>query len=176
MLDEAYVEYAALTGCRRRSWHGSPSHPNLVIVRTFSKAYGLAGVRIGYALSHPEVADAMNRVRPAFNVSNVAQAGAIAALADQAHVLAAARLVVAERERVAAALRALGARVVPSAGNFLLVEVGAAAGTYERLLRGGVIVRPVGGYGLPRHLRISIGLPQQNDRLLDQLAPLLRAA
>lgn len=175
VLDEAYVEYAALSGCGDGvAWLAD--HPNLVIVRTFSKAYGLAGVRIGYALSHPEVADAMNRVRPAFNVSNVAQAGAIAALADQAHVLAAAKRVVAERERVAAALRALGARVVPSAGNFLLVEVGAAAGTYERLLRGGVIVRPVGGYGLPRHLRISIGLPQQNDRMLEQLAPLLRAA
>jgi len=175
VLDEAYVEYAALSGCD----NGVPwlaDHPNLVIVRTFSKAYGLAGVRIGYALSHPEVADAMNRVRPAFNVSNVAQAGAIAALADQAHVLAAARSVVAERERVATALRALGASVVPSAGNFLLVEVGAAASVYERLLRGGVIVRPVAGYRLPRHLRISIGLPQQNDRLLEQLAPLLRAA
>jgi histidinol-phosphate aminotransferase len=175
VLDEAYVEYAALSGCE----NGLPwlaEFPNLVIVRTFSKAYGLAGVRIGYALSHPEVADAMNRVRPAFNVSNVAQAGAVAALADQAHVLAAARNIVAERERVAAALRALGAKVAPSAGNFLLVEVGAAAGAYEQLLRGGVIVRPVAGYGLPRHLRVSIGLPQQNDRLLQRLAPLVRAA
>jgi histidinol-phosphate aminotransferase len=175
VLDEAYVEYAALTGCGNgTAWLAE--FPNLVIVRTFSKAYGLAGVRIGYALSHPEVADAMNRVRPAFNVSNVAQAGAIAALADQAHVLAGARNIVAERERVAAALRALGAVVVPSAGNFLLVEVGDAAAAYERLLRGGVIVRPVAGYGLPRHLRVSIGLPSQNDRLLQQLAPLLRAA
>ena len=175
VLDEAYVEYAALSGCGNGlAWLAG--FPNLVIVRTFSKAYGLAGVRIGYALSHPEVADAMNRVRPAFNVSNVAQAGAIAALADQAHVQAAAKSVVAERERVGQALRAIGATVVPSAGNFLLVEVGAAATVYEKLLRGGVIVRPVAGYGLPRHLRVSIGLPAQNDRLLALLAPLLRAA
>ncbi len=175
VLDEAYVEYAALGGLE----DGLPwlaSQPNLVIVRTFSKAYGLAGVRIGYALSHPEVADAMNRVRPAFNVSNIAQAGAIAALADQAHVLRAARRIVDERERVGARLRELGATVVPSAGNFLLVEVGQAASVYERLLRGGVIVRPVAGYGLPRHLRVSIGLPEQNDRLLQQLEPLLRPA
>ena len=175
VLDEAYVEYATLSGIES----GLPwlaDHPNLVVVRTFSKGYGLAGARIGYAISHPEVAEALNRVRPAFNVSNVAQAGAIAALADQAHVLESARRVVAERERVAAALRATGAAVIPSAGNFLLVEVGAAAQVYEQLLRGGVIVRPVAGYGLPRHLRISIGLPAQNDRLLQLLMPLLQKA
>jgi histidinol-phosphate aminotransferase len=147
-----------------------------VLVRTLSKAYGMAGLRVGYALSHPEVADALNRIRPAFNVSNVAQAGAIAALGDQAHVLKAARLVVDERERVSAALRSMKFPVVPSAGNFLLVEVGAAAQVYEQLLRGGVIVRPVAGYELPRHLRISIGLPEQNDRLLRLLGALQPSA
>ena len=106
MLDEAYVEYARLSGCESGlAW--LQEFPNLVLVRTFSKAYGLAGVRVGYSVSHPEVADALNRIRPAFNVSNVAQAGAMAALADQTHVERAARLVVAERERVAAALRAM---------------------------------------------------------------------
>ena len=172
VLDEAYVEYARLNGCES----GLPwlsEFPNLVLVRTLSKAYGLAGVRVGFAVSHPEVADALNRIRPAFNVSNVAQAGAAAAMQDQEHVHETARRVVTERARMAAALRAMGARLVPSAGNFLLVEVGAAAQVYEQLLRGGVIVRPVAGYGLPRHLRISVGLPEQNDRLLQVLEPLL---
>ena len=106
VLDEAYVEYARLSGCGSGlAW--LKEFPNLVLVRTFSKAYGLAGVRVGYSVSHPEVADALNRIRPAFNVSNVAQAGAMAALADQSHVERAAGLVVAERERVATALRAM---------------------------------------------------------------------
>jgi histidinol-phosphate aminotransferase len=175
VLDEAYVEYAQFSGCGHGLEWGK-EFPNLVLVRTLSKAYGMAGLRVGYALSHPEVADALNRIRPAFNVSNVAQAGAIAALGDQAHVLKAARLVVEERERVSAALRSMKFPVVPSAGNFLLVEVGAAAQVYEQLLRGGVIVRPVAGYGLPRHLRISIGLPEQNDRLLRLLGALQPSA
>ncbi len=169
VLDEAYVEYARLSGCES----GLPwlsEFPNLVLVRTFSKAYGLAGVRVGYSISHPEVADALNRIRPAFNVSNVAQAGAAAALADQEHVQEAARRVVAERERMAEAFRLMRIPVIPSAGNFLLIEVGAAAQVYEQLLRGGVIVRPVAGYGLPRHLRVSVGLREQNDRLLKVLA------
>jgi histidinol-phosphate aminotransferase len=144
VLDEAYVEYARLSGCDS----GLPwvqEYPNLVLVRTLSKAYGLAGVRVGFAVSHPEVADALNRIRPAFNVSNVAQAGAAAAVADQSHVREVARRVVAERERVAAALRAMDVPFAPSAGNFLLAEVGAAASVYEQLLRGGVMVRPVAG-------------------------------
>ena len=175
VLDEAYLEFAELSGCASGlSWVNE--FPNLVVLRTFSKGYGLAGVRVGYAVSHPEVADALNRIRPAFNVSNLGQAGALAALADQAHVVNAARRIVDERERVAQALRGLGVRCSPSAGNFLMVEVGAgAAAVYEQLLRGGVIVRPLTGYGLGRHLRISIGLPVQNDRLLTLLAPLLRA-
>jgi histidinol-phosphate aminotransferase len=176
ILDEAYLEFATLSGCPS----GLPwlaDHPNLVVLRTFSKGYGLAGLRIGYAVSHPEVADAMNRYRPAFNVSNVAQSAAIAALTDPAHVQDAARRIVAERERVAATLRTLGLPFAPSAGNFLMVDCGeGATQVYEQLLRGGVIVRPIAGYGLPRHLRISIGLPAQNDRLLELLAKLMRRA
>jgi histidinol-phosphate aminotransferase len=171
VLDEAYVEYARLNGCDS----GLPwlsDFPNLVLVRTFSKAYGLAGVRVGYAVSHPEVADVLNRIRPAFNVSNVAQAGAAAALDDQGHVHKAARLVVDERNRMAEAFRLMHIPVAPSAGNFLLIEVGEAAQVYQQLLRGGVIVRPVAGYGLPRHLRVSVGLPEQNDRLLQLLGSL----
>jgi histidinol-phosphate aminotransferase len=174
VLDEAYFEFATLSGCPSvLPWVAD--HPNLVVLRTFSKGYGLAGLRVGYAVSHPEVADAMNRYRPAFNVSNVAQSAAIAALGDQAHVQAAARRIVAERERMAAGLRTLGVPFAPSAGNFLMVEAGAGAPRiYEQLLRGGVIVRPIGGYGLPRHLRISVGLPEHNDRLLRLLGPMLQ--
>jgi histidinol-phosphate aminotransferase len=150
---------------------------NLVVLRTMSKGFGLAGMRIGYAISHPEVADALNRIRPAFNVSNVAQAGAIAALADLAYVDQVAQRTIAERERVQAALKSAGVRYAPSAANFLLVEIGArAAQIYEQLLRGGIIVRPMAGYGLAQHLRISIGLPEQNDRLIALLTQLLRSA
>ena len=176
VLDEAYLEFAQLSGVPS----GLPwlsDHPNLIVLRTFSKGYGLAGLRVGYAVSHPEVADAMNRYRPAFNVSNLAQSAAMAALTDQAHVQNAARRIVDERARVERALRAWSVPFAPSAGNFLMVECGAgAARIYEQLLRGGVIVRPIGGYGLPRHLRISIGLPEQNDRLLKLLGALLGAA
>jgi histidinol-phosphate aminotransferase len=176
ILDEAYVEFATLSGVPSGlPWIGD--HPNLVVLRTFSKSHGLAGLRVGYAVSHPEVADAMNRYRPAFNVSNVAQAAAIAALTDPVHVQDAARRIVAERERVESALRELGLGFAPSAGNFLMVDCGeGAAKVYEQLLRGGVIVRPIAGYGLPRHLRISIGLPGQNDRLLELLTKLMRRA
>jgi len=176
VLDEAYLEYAACSDLGDGlAWR--QEFPQLVLVRTFSKAFGLAGARVGYAVSHPEVADALNRIRPAFNVSNVAQAGAAAALTDLRHVEESARRVVDERERVAAALRVLAVPFAPSAANFLMVEVGARAPQlYERLLRGGVIVRPLAGYGLPQHLRISVGLPEQNDRLLRLLGELLRTA
>ena len=175
VLDEAYYEYARLSGCEGAlGW--LQEFPNLVILRTMSKGYGLAGMRIGYAISHPEVADALNRIRPAFNVGNVAQAGAIAALADAAHVNQVATRTIAERERVRAALSAAGVHCVPSAANFLLVEIGPRAlEVYEQLLRGGIIVRPTAGYGLAHHLRISVGLPEQNDRLLTLLTRLMRA-
>ena len=173
VLDEAYLEYARVDGLGDAGdW--VREFPNLVVVRTLSKAYGLAGVRVGYCISHPGVADALNRIRPAFNVGNVAQAGAVAALADQAHVARCAQATVRERERMARDLRALGLAVLPSAGNFLMVGFGGrAAAVHQGLLRAGVIVRPLGNYGLDRHLRISVGLPAQTDRLLGALAPLL---
>ena len=176
VLDEAYLEYAAWSNLGDGlQWR--QEFPQLVLVRTFSKAFGLAGARVGYAVSHPEVADALNRIRPAFNVSNVAQAGATAALSDLRHVRESARLVVAERERLADVLRALAVPFAPSAANFLMVDAGPRAPQiYEQLLRGGLIVRPLAGYGLPQHLRISVGLPEQNDRLLRLLGELLRTA
>jgi histidinol-phosphate aminotransferase len=173
VLDEAYVEY----GRERGSQDGVPwleQHPNLVIVRTFSKAYGLAGARVGYAISHPEVAETLNRLRPAFNVNSVAQAGAAAALDDQAYVRRVVATTLEELQRVERTLQQMKLWCAPSACNFLLVRVGAGAQRiYQRLLEAGLIVRPVAGYGLPEYLRVSIGLPQQNDRLLRELAALL---
>lgn len=169
VLDEAYLEFGRERGTQDAiSW--LDEHPNLVLLRTFSKAYGLAGLRIGYALSDPQIASLLNRARPAFNINSIAQAGALAALADQAHVRHAVTITLRELDRVRGELAALGRWAVPSGGNFLLVDFGSdALATYQALLRRGVIVRPVADYGLGEYLRISMGLPEQNDRLLAAL-------
>jgi histidinol-phosphate aminotransferase len=165
-LDEAYFEYSGGLDLQNGvDWLAE--FPNLVVFRTFSKAYGLAGVRVGYAISHPGVADMLNRVRQAFNVSVVGLAGASAALDDPDHVSAAVEVAVAERVRVARRLAALGTTVLPSAGNFLMLHAGPdARARYDALLRKGVIVRPVGNYQLPEHLRVTLGTVEQNDRFL----------
>ena len=165
-LDEAYFEYTDGLGLQNGiEW--LDRYPNLVVFRTFSKAYGLAGVRVGYAVSHPSVADMLNRVRQAFNVSAVGLAGAAAALDDPAHVSTAVKVAVAERARLTARLTQLGTRVVPSAGNFLLLHAGAnARQRFDALLRKGIIVRPVGNYQLPDYLRVTLGTVGQNERFL----------
>jgi histidinol-phosphate aminotransferase len=165
-LDEAYFEYTAGLPLQNGiDWLSR--YPNLVVFRTFSKAYGLAGVRVGYAVSHPSVADMLNRVRQAFNVSVVGLAGAAAALDDPAHVAGSVSVAIAERARLSARLTGRGTRVIPSAGNFLLLHAGAdARARYEALLRRGVIVRPLGNYQLPEHLRVTLGTVEQNDRFL----------
>jgi histidinol-phosphate aminotransferase len=169
VLDEAYNEYLRPEQqSDSASWLGL--HPHLLISRTFSKAYGLAGLRIGYGLCDASVAAMLNRVRQPFNVNSVAQAAAIAALADTDYVVESARLNHAGLEQLARGLSALGVAHVPSHANFLLVHVGNAAGAvYESLLKQGVIVRPVANYGLPEHLRVSVGLPAENQRFLDAL-------
>jgi histidinol-phosphate aminotransferase len=166
VIDEAYFEYAGGVDIQNGiSW--LDEFPNLIVVRTFSKAYGLAGLRVGYAVSHPSVAGMLNRVRQAFNVSSVALAGATAALDDEAHVSNAVAVAIAERERVAAALAQLGTRTVPTAGNFLLLHAGPRArALFESLLRAGIIVRPVANYQLPEYLRVTLGTVEQNDRFL----------
>jgi histidinol-phosphate aminotransferase len=175
VLDEAYFEYGHPRGTEDGvPW--LPEHPNLVILRTFSKAYGLAGARVGYAISHPEVADVLDRLRPAFNVNSVAQAGALAALADQAYMRQSVAATLSELERVQRELRSLGLWSAPTAANFVLVRLPVLAlPVYEQLLRHGLIVRPLGGYGLKQYLRISIGLPADNDRLLRALPQVLAA-
>lgn len=173
VLDEAYFEYGRELGTQDgTAWLAE--FPNLVITRTFSKAYGLAGARVGYSISHPQIAEALNRVRPAFNVNSLAQAGACAALADQAHMLQSVEQTLLELSRVEEQLKERRLWTAPSATNFLLVRTGKPGSQiYERLLHEGVIVRPLAGYGLPDALRISIGTPAQNDRMLAALERVL---
>ena len=168
VLDEAYNEYLEpAQQASSASW--LKAHPNLLISRTFSKAYGLAGLRIGYGLADASVAGMLNRVRQPFNVNSVAQAAAIAALADSEYVTESARLNHSGLAQLTRALDQMGVIYAPSHGNFLLVHVGDAAAVYESLLRQGVIVRPVANYGLPEHLRVSVGLPAENTRFLAAL-------
>ncbi len=170
VVDEAYFEYVDLAEYPDAvSW--LVRHPNLVVTRTFSKAHGLAGLRVGYAVSSPEIAELLNRVRQPFNVNSLAQCAAVAALGDHDYVVQSRELNRAERARLCRALDDLGLAYIPSVGNFVAVDVGGpAAAVYEALLRRGVIVRPVAGYGMPSHLRVTVGLPGEDDRLLDALA------
>ena len=168
VLDEAYTEY--LDESRRYdsvAWLAR--FPNLLVCRTFSKAYGLAGLRVGYGLGHPEVIDLLNRVRQPFNVSSIALAAATAALDDQDFLIRSAELNRAGMARIAAAMNEMGLETIPSSGNFVTVKVGDAAGVNRRLLEQGVIVRPIAGYGMPEWLRVSIGLESENARFIDAL-------
>ena len=168
VLDEAYNEYLE-PELRFDSAQWVRRFPNLIVSRTLSKAYGLAGLRIGFAMAQAELTDLMNRIRQPFNVNSLAQAAAIAALGDAEFLDRSYRMNREGRLRLEQAFDALGLEYVPSFGNFVLVRVGDSAAVYERLLRAGVIVRPVAGYGLPEWLRVSIGLPQENERFLAAL-------
>jgi len=173
VLDEAYIEYA----------HGGElpdgldylaEHPNLLVSRTFSKAYGLASLRVGYSLSSPAVADVLNRVRQPFNVNSFALAAACAALEDVDYVTKSRQLNQVGMEQLEGGLDLLGLTWIPSRGNFLAIDMGRdAAPVYQALLREGVIVRPVAGYGMPNHLRVSVGLLEENTRFLEALARVL---
>ena len=176
VVDEAYTEYARPLGAPdASSWMSS--YENLVVSRTFSKAYGLAGIRVGYMLSSPAIADLLNRIRQPFNVNQLAMVGAEAALGDLAFIERSVRENAAGQSQLEAGLKAMGFQVPPSAGNFVLVDLGLNAGPVnEALLQAGVIVRPVANYGLPRHLRITVGTEDQNERFLSALATALDPA
>jgi histidinol-phosphate aminotransferase len=173
VVDEAYAEYVEEPDYPDAArW--LEDFPNLVVTRTFSKIHGLAGLRVGYGLSHPEVAGLLNRVRQPFNVNTLAQAAAAAALRDEAHVLRSRALNRKGLEQLREGLGALDLTWIPSIGNFLTVDVGRAAGpVYEGLLRQGVIVRPVANYGFPNHLRVTVGTEAQNARFLEALVMVL---
>jgi histidinol-phosphate aminotransferase len=176
VVDEAYFEYVqepdypdAATWVAR--------YPNLIVTRTFSKAHGLAGLRVGYAVSHPEVADLLNRVRQPFNVNTLAQVAALAALDDGDHVRRAREVNRAGMRQLREALDRLELEYIHSVGNFLCVDMGGPAiEVYERLLREGVIARPLAGYGLPRHLRVTVGRESENARFVAALQRLLGPA
>ncbi|WP_165667705.1 histidinol-phosphate transaminase [Metapseudomonas otitidis] len=176
VLDEAYIEYAegdelpdGLDYLAR--------YPNLLVSRTFSKAYGLASLRVGYGLSSAQVADVLNRVRQPFNVNSLALAAACAALDDADYLAESRRINDAGMLQLEEGLRALGLTWIPSKGNFIAVDFGRdAAPINAALLREGVILRPVGGYGMPTFLRVSIGLPAENARCLEALAKVLARA
>jgi histidinol-phosphate aminotransferase len=174
VVDEAYHEYLPAE-MRGDSMRWLPRFPNLVLTRTFSKAYGLAGLRVGFAVAHPEVADLMNRVRQPFNVSSLAQTAAVAALADVEFVERSRELNQRGLRQIYAGLERLQRAYIPSFGNFLTFHAGAAAAVYQRLLQQGVIVRPIGGYGMPEHLRVSVGLESENERFLRALQAALHA-
>ena len=174
VLDEAYNEYLT-PDLRADTVKWLKRHPNLVITRTFSKAYGLAGLRVGYALAHPSVADVMNRVRQPFNVNSVALAAARAALDDMEFVARSFAENLQGLRQLEEGSRSLGLDFIPSHGNFLTIRVGRAAEIYRRLLRRSVIVRPIGGgYGLAEHLRVTVGTPQENEKFLAALAASLK--
>nr|WP_244962457.1 histidinol-phosphate transaminase [Oleiagrimonas soli] len=169
VVDEAYGEFMQVAG------HASAlslmaAHPNLVVTRTFSKAYALAGMRVGYLVAHPSVAAVLERLRESFNLGLATQAAAVAALADSVYLHLTLTRNAEERAWLAAELAERGHRTLPSLTNFLLLDTGEDAAPLERhLFDRGVIVRPMGGYGLPQTVRISVGSRAENRRLLEAL-------
>jgi histidinol-phosphate aminotransferase len=178
VIDEAYNEYLPAAS-RYDSLQWLARHRNLVITRTFSKAYGLAGLRVGYALCDPSIADLLNRVRQPFNVNNLALVGAIAALDDEPFLRKSYDLNLAGMAQLTDGFKRLGLAWIPSHANFVTVEIPKQGGAsqagpvYQKLLRAGVIVRPVAGYALPDHLRVTVGLPEENARFLAALGAAL---
>ena len=174
VIDEAYNEYLS-ADLRADVVKWLRRHPNLVVTRTFSKAYGLAGLRVGYALAHPSIADVMNRVRQPFNVNSLALAAATAALDDMEFVARSYAANLEGMRQLEAGAKRLGLEWIPSFGNFVSIRVGRANEIYRRLLKRGVIVRPVGGpYEMPEHLRVTVGTPEENDKFLSALAASLK--
>ena len=175
VIDEAYFEYVSEPDYPDTTmWLAD--FPNLLVTRTFSKAYGLASLRVGYGISQGGLADVLNRVRQPFNVNSFAQLGAVAALGDEGHLQESIRTNQDGMQQLVDGAQALNLPFIPSVGNFLCVDVGRDPGeVYEALLREGVIVRPVDNYGMPGHLRISIGLQEENQRFLQALDKVLAA-
>ncbi len=178
VLDEAYFEFASDPNAGNLDYPDGmqwlEEFPNLVVTRTFSKAYGLAGLRVGYSVSSPVIADLMNRIRPPFNVNTPAQVAALTVLDDAQYLAASLAVNVSGMAQLCQGVEEMGLSYIPSIGNFVCVEVGDEAGVvYDALLRKGVIVRPVANYGMPHHLRVSIGTEPENARFLEALGEVL---
>jgi histidinol-phosphate aminotransferase len=169
VLDLAYLEYMD-DDLKPDINHLLETYENVIITFTFSKVYALAGLRIGYGISHPDIADLLNRVRQPFNTNLIAQAAALAALDDEDHLLRSIRLNNEGKAFLQRELDKLGLSYLPSMGNFLAVNLGQpAAPVYDALLKQGVIVRPVANYQMPNYLRITVGTAEQNNRLIEAL-------
>lgn len=163
VLDEAYTDFMD-EKLRTDSFAWVKKFPNLLVTRTFSKAYGLAGLRAGFGVANKELIEMMNRIRPPFNMNSAAQAAAVAALEDQAFLKTVVDSNTKERARLAAFFNELGLDQLPSQANFIMVRVGPkAAEINEAMLRRGVILRPLKSYGLPEYMRISVGSREEND-------------
>lgn len=176
VLDEAYTEYLSDTD-RYNAFEWVAQYPNLLVSRSFSKAYGLAGLRIGFGVARPEITDLLNRIRQPFNVNSLAQAAACTALFDDEFLALSRRVNQEGLAQIAAAAKDLGLSFIPSWGNFLLIKMGDAADAgmqvFQALLAKGVITRPVANYGLPQWLRISIGTREENARCIEALREVL---
>jgi histidinol-phosphate aminotransferase len=176
VLDEAYTEYLP-PELRYDALAWVRQYPNLIVSRTFSKAYGLAGLRVGFGIAQPGLTDLLNRIRQPFNVNSLAQAAAVAALSDEVYLQRSAQLNTEGYQQLTAAFKSMGIEFVPSYGNFVLFRAGDDDGAGARvnlaLLKKGVIVRPVGNYGLPQWLRVSIGLPNENAAFINALKDIL---
>lgn len=170
VYDEAYFEYAEGTPDYPNAFAWLKDYPNLVVLRTFSKAYGLAALRLGFAVSHGDCAGYMNRCRQPFNVNALALAAGVAVLDDADYIRRSVAVNAAGMKQITSALGELGIDYIPSLGNFVTFDAKRdAKPIYEALLREGVIVRPIGNYGLPNHLRVSIGTEAENQRFIDAL-------
>ena len=175
VLDEAYFEYVTEPEYPN-GLELLADYPNLIVTRTFSKAYGLSGLRIGYGVMNPQVADLLNRVRPPFNTTNISLAAAEAALADQAYLEQSRQLNAQGMAQLTEYFEQQGLAYIPSVANFVTVQMPAGVSALDvnnALLRAGVIVRPIGGYQMPDHLRVSIGLPEENQFFINSLNGIL---
>ncbi len=174
VLDEAYTEYVDPAQGLANGLALRTRYPNLVVLRTFSKAFGLAGLRVGFAVADRVITDLMNRVREPFNVNVPALAAAEAVLGDEAYLRRSIEVNAAGMSQLCAGLTALGLEYIPSFGNFVTVDMARpTAPIYQALLREGVILRPLDNYAMPHHLRISVGLEAENRRCLEALARVL---
>jgi histidinol-phosphate aminotransferase len=175
VLDEAYSEYVSQPNYPN-GLHYLSQFPNLVVTRTFSKAYGLAGLRVGYSISHPDIADLLNRVRQPFNLNILAQEAALAVLEDTAYLKKSVQVNDLGLVQLSQGLANLGVHYIPSVANFITFKVGIDAGkVYQEFLKRGVIVRPLANYDMAEYLRVSVGLQQENIRFLEILRELMLA-
>ncbi len=175
VLDEAYFEYGRGVGDYPDGLEFVREGRNVVVLRTFSKAYGLAGLRLGYAFAGPDIVDAMDRAREPFNVNSLAQAAAVAALADQAHVEDGVARNSAGLQRIERAAAQMGLRTIPSLANFVVVHLGRPAGpVFQELLKRGVIVRSGEVLGLPGSIRVSVGTEDEVERFLQAFEEVMK--